>query len=77
MTPTLPTTFSDWLRAQRNRQDPVGDLARDFIAGTSTGAHDDTYSTPEGFLEDITALFDPPATVMDAIDRAAREWGHQ
>jgi hypothetical protein len=28
----VSTTFADWLRRQTHRRDPVGDLARDYVA---------------------------------------------
>jgi uncharacterized protein YozE (UPF0346 family) len=40
--PQRPRSFRQWLLAQRKRNDPVGDLARDFLGDDEAGRTTDT-----------------------------------
>jgi len=59
-------TFGEWLLKQKNRDDPVGDLARDFIE----------IPTLKYFLEDrgLTAV---PREEVTLTDMAAELYDHQ
>jgi hypothetical protein len=62
-------SFSEWLRAQRRRDDPVGDLARDAMADDGwLGGRD--LSALHGHLSRYGAC----EGAHDALDRAWREW---
>lgn len=37
----IQITFSDWLRKQKNRDSPLGDLAREMVSDDSWPSHDD------------------------------------
>ena len=65
--------FTAWLRRQVNRDDPIGDLARDFVEGARIGAHGRVYRTPEG-LHDQLVLLGACHGAFRALDRAAFEW---
>lgn len=45
--------FSVWLRNQAGRQDPVGDLAQDFVLGVDMGLHDGDFETPKLFKRQV------------------------
>ncbi len=59
--------FRDWLLTQDGRDDPVGDLARDYRGDPDAGA------TPETFRRRLRGLgvSDP---VLDALSVATSEW---
>jgi len=65
----MAETFGAWLKAQVNRNDPVGDLARDFVQSPGSGA-----SSVNGIRRDLERHNAIPAA-HDALDEAAREWG--
>ena len=44
----LPLTFEDWLRKQKNRDSPLGDLAKDYI-GSLRALDDDTLTVDQTF----------------------------
>lgn len=67
------TTFSAWLRLQRDREDPVGDLARDFIEGTLRGHHGRTYRTVHGFRRMLDRVGASPLVYL-SLDRASAEF---
>ena len=65
----LPT-FGRWLRQQRTRQDPVGDLARDFISD-SCGKRLSTFVSIHRHIEESHT---PCVGALEAMERAYREW---
>lgn len=64
--------FHDWLSAQANRDDPVGDIARDYRAGIDYNQHGPAVA-PDHLL---TILLDAAASsaAYDAGVRAIAEW---
>jgi len=66
--------FSDWLRAQSERDDPIGDLARDYAAGLDDSAHR-IAETPEELL----AILDEVGCslrVYEVAQAAGVEWNN-
>lgn len=59
--------FGTWLRRQVHRQDPVGDLARDFAEGGSRAY------TKSGVRQDLIN-WNAGALAWDAFDAAVDEW---
>jgi hypothetical protein len=59
--------FGVWLLEQRDRQDPVGDLARDYIAGGCRG-----YSARE--VRDHMTSVGASCYAANAMDQAVEEW---
>ncbi|MFG1619523.1 hypothetical protein ACGFI3_42795 [Nonomuraea wenchangensis] len=70
-------TFGAWLTAQADRNDPVGDLARDYLA--SCGCRRDSCS-PRNRPRSVAGVrrnldnHDAIPEAYDALDRAAAEW---
>lgn len=63
-------TFRDWLKAQRRRQDPVGDLARDAVADLSCW-HGKTWRGLGRHMRNEHAASEG---ALAALARARREW---
>lgn len=57
MTKTKPqySNFWSWLQAQKDRQDRIGDLARDAISDTARPPDDSDYKVWREHLEDMNA----------------------
>ncbi|MGN7704078.1 hypothetical protein [Cellulosimicrobium sp. 22601] len=77
MTATAPPqTFHAWLTAQRHRNDPVGDLARDYVLGArltrAEGGHRRATDPDDlrALLLDLRAC----DGALDSLDLAATEW---
>lgn len=70
MTTSERPTFRAWLSQQTERDDPVGDLARDV-------AQDKDYrvTTPEGLHRHVTVIAGPLSPALAAVTRAGCEWG--
>jgi hypothetical protein len=68
----MTLTFTRFLRRQRRREDPVGDLARDWIADVGRGKPRGAYKLPAllRYLEDRNAC----QGALDAAEHAWREW---
>lgn len=64
---TGSAAFGDYLRAQARRDDPIGDLARDFVASGSRAR------TPEGVLRHIRE-HRAARVVEEVLDRAVSEF---
>ena len=64
--------FHTWLVGQSGRRDPVGDLARDYTAGTEESEHQIARG-PED-LRDIVEAVAGSADVLAAVDSAIAEW---
>jgi len=68
--PPLDAGFTAWLRQQRRRRDPVGDLSRDQ-------QHDRCWSHGRARLETLHAHLEGHGAIdlaHDALDRAWSEW---
>ena len=63
-------SFWYWLRRQRKRQDPVGDLARDLFSDTELGGGDHGFEFLKRYLERLDAM----PEVLEALDRAWAEY---
>ena len=63
-------SFRSWLRQQENRDDGIGDLARDVAADWCLGSE----GTVRSIREHMVTVHDPVPTAMDALARASREW---
>jgi hypothetical protein len=66
---TRPGPFTDWLRAQRHRSDPVGSLAID-MAGDGGWPETGTLQELQNYLDSFQA----PYFVLEALDTAWHEW---
>ena len=64
--------FHDWLTAQADRNDPVGDSARDYTAGVSDSYHP-VARTPDDLLSILHDVSPSPAA-YDAGMAAIAEW---
>jgi hypothetical protein len=66
----MSTTFRRWLTEQRDRDDPVGDVARDILAdGCASGL-----SAPRSLRRHMVDAHAPIDPALDAFDRAEAEW---
>lgn len=65
--------FTDWLRQQSDRPDPVGGLARDFIDGARHGRHGRRYATATRYRA-VLEGHSPSQGTLASLDRAAAEW---
>jgi hypothetical protein len=68
------TAFSTWLLAQAERDDPVGDLARDYGTGVETRAHGADHRTPEEVRRDVLDPCHASSGAYESLDRAEAEW---
>lgn len=70
---TRHVAFRRWARAQRHRQDAVGDLCRDLLADGAAPAVRDTGAATRRYLEHRA---DPAIAdrVLAAFDAAIAEW---
>lgn len=73
-------TFGAWLAAQNHRDDPVGDLARDYLeqCGCDTGSCNHQ-GRPQS-VEEVRQDLDDHGAIPEAygaLDRAAAEWQGQ
>lgn len=66
----VASPFHDWLSAQADRDDPVGDLARDYVAGIAYNEHRPA-DAPDGLL---AILLDGSDAAQDAGVRTISEW---
>lgn len=62
--------FRAWLEIQRDRQDPVGDFARDFLVDRCA----EDLTTISGIDRHLRVEHDASERVLDARDRAWREF---
>ena len=63
------TTFTAWLRTQTHRNDPIGDLARDFTADPRAR----TARSPNG-VQSLLLEAGACHEAHEACDAAAKEW---
>ncbi|MBB6343778.1 hypothetical protein FHU36_000287 [Nonomuraea muscovyensis] len=69
-------TFGAWLAGQAHRNDPIGDLARDYLAACGCGEGSCSRNRPRSVdgvrrdLDNHSAI----AAAYAALDRAAAEW---
>lgn len=61
-------TFERWLKDQRKRQDPIGDLARDFYYSKKIDGNKDKCN------ETHLSRFNANTAVYDALHCAREEW---
>lgn len=67
-------SFSEWLRAQTRRDDPIGDLARDVTGDVRSGCLS-RITSPEALCRHVAAHDGPPDdAALDAIRSAGAEW---
>jgi len=69
----MPKTFGAWLKAQQERNDPVGDLARDFIDACRWMKNDPMAMSP-GSVTLQMACLNACSEAYEALDAAAAEW---
>lgn len=67
-----PAPFHDWLLAQADRDEPIGDFASDYAEGIRTGAHR-IARTPDELMFLLIEL-KPSAEAYDAAREAIGEW---
>jgi hypothetical protein len=65
-------TFWQWLKRQKRRADPVGDIARDAIADVHPRQR--RGSTVSWWREHITTEHTACDAAVDALERAGREY---
>ena len=79
LSPNWEQTFQHWLLAQRHRQDPVGDLERDFRQDLKDGRTEDEPPSPKritpGALRAYLQSRGASEGAREALARAAREFG--
>jgi len=63
-------TFLSWLLSQTNRDDPIGDLARDFQADSARPATNASIEEIRTYLEDLRVS----DAALRALDRAIEEY---
>ncbi len=68
----VATPFHDWLTTQTNRNDPVGDIARDYVGGIEHNIQSISVSAGD-FLKGLVAV-SPAPEVYDAAVSAIAEW---
>ena len=68
MSEQKPQTFRQWLNEQTHRRDPIGDLARDVQADRPGARSVDD-------LRLVLQEHDASANALDALERAAQEYG--
>jgi len=66
-------SFARWLAAQRRRDDPVGDLARDVASDVASGCAAEP-STPEDCRTHVEDVHAAALWVFDVVACAADEW---
>ncbi|MEH0194592.1 YozE family protein [Caulobacter sp. CCNWLY153] len=66
---TAATKFTDWLAAQKHRDDPVGDLARDAISDASFPWNASDTRTVSRYLARRAS-----SAAFDALEDAVAEW---
>lgn len=71
-TPTSP--FRAWLHQQLERQDPVGDLARDVASDAAAGCLLD--ASAAGLRRHVADEHDASPAAVAAVDLALNEWRH-
>ena len=69
----MPKTFGAWLKAQQDRNDPVGDLARDFIDACRWRKEHPPAFEPDDLKLQMDCLGASDAA-YDAFDAACAEW---
>jgi hypothetical protein len=67
--PWIMTSFSAWLRRQKDRDDAIGDLARDWIADPDAPRA----ASPRQARTHID-LMGASAAALKTLDRAAEKW---
>lgn len=66
----MATTFRRWLTEQRDRDDPVGDIARDVLADSCARG----LWAPRSLRRHMVDTHEPIDRALDAFDRAEAEW---
>lgn len=65
--------FADWLIQQDQRNDPVGDLARDFDRDLMDGCASRAL-TAHAMREHLEYVHNASSPALDALDAAEAEW---
>ena len=70
----MAKSFGSWLKAQQHRDDPIGDLAQDFLADSKHTQHGwPSHWSATGLRHRLMFLAAPDA-VFAALDQAVAEW---
>ena len=69
----MAQSFGSWLKAQRDRNDPVGDLAQDFITACKWRDEDPDLKDPHHVRFQMDCL-SASSEAHAALDAAAAEW---
>lgn len=69
----MPKTFGAWLKAQQHRDDPIGDLAEDFIDACRWRKEDPLIKTRDQVAFQMASL-SACAEAYKALDAAELEW---
>jgi hypothetical protein len=73
MTATPRPRFDQWLLAQTDREDSVGDIAREFSDDRSVGCAGDIH-TPEQLISHIERIHHPIEPAIRAVEQARAEY---
>mgnify|MGYP001374582560 CR=1 FL=1 len=65
--------FDDWMKANAERDDPIGDLARDYVEAVETNLHD-RLNDPADLRRIVRFLVGEGSWSDSAVDAAEREW---
>lgn len=69
--------FGRWLVAQRQRQDPVGELARNYLVGGDSCCMGVNVKDPAPLLDHMVQAHDAGDAALQTFERARSEWEQQ
>lgn len=69
----MTESFGTWLKDQAHRDDPIGDLAKDFISACKWRNEDPAAKAPHHVRYQMGCL-DASTEAYAALDQAAAEW---
>jgi hypothetical protein len=70
----MAQSFGSWLKAQRDRNDPVGDLAQDFLRDVAANQRGWPSQWSAMALRHRLMFLDACDGAMAALDQAVAEW---
>jgi hypothetical protein len=70
----MAQSFGSWLKAQQHRDDPIGDLAQDFLRDIKSTEHGWPSSWSATTLRHRLMFLDASGPVFDALEQAKAEW---
>lgn len=70
----MAKSFGSWLKAQQHRDDPIGDLAQDFLSDIKRTEHGWPSHWSAKTLRHRLMFLAAPDAVFAALDQAVEEW---